>query len=271
MRWVIGDVHGMLKPLEVLLEGIARVDRQPTLLFVGDYVNRGAESRRTVELLLTLKNARFVRGNHDDIFDLVLHGQCYADNATEGNRIAAMQWFLQHGLDRTFHSYGADMAELEFTAAHPNPQRMQALIELVPATHRAFFRGLPGLVEYPDIFIAHAKWGINDATELPSLAVELSARAGLRHRIIWGRYSEKEIHADKPWERVGFFGHTPVTHYLDARVPSDLVPVIGPQIVLVDTACALSPGGRLTAYCVESRTYLQSDRAGHVIEAGAKR
>jgi len=44
--------------------------------------------------------------------------------------------------------------------------------------------------------------------------------------------------------------------------------VLGPSIVLLDTACALIAEGRLTAYCVESQKYLQVDRAGKNVGAG---
>ena len=72
MRWIIGDVHGMLKPLEAIVNEIHRTDPRAWLYFVGDYVNRGPESRGVVDLLLTLQNAKFIRGNHDDLLDQIL-------------------------------------------------------------------------------------------------------------------------------------------------------------------------------------------------------
>ncbi|MEZ0265596.1 MAG: metallophosphoesterase, partial [Phycisphaerae bacterium] len=45
MRWIIGDVHGMLRPLETLLAEVRRVDSKARFYFVGDYVNRGPSSR----------------------------------------------------------------------------------------------------------------------------------------------------------------------------------------------------------------------------------
>src|SRR5437879_5834209 len=99
MRWIIGDVHGMLVPLRALLEAVGKADGQARLIFVGDYVNRGPESRGVVELLLTLSNARFIRGNHDDIFDELLGGHPYATNAAGPDPTMAFAWFMQHGLD----------------------------------------------------------------------------------------------------------------------------------------------------------------------------
>src|SRR3954454_22355415 len=105
MRWIIGDVHGMAKPLETLIREIAKVDAASVLYFVGDYVNRGPDSRGVIDLLLTLSNARFVRGNHDDVLDQILHGAAYAENPSRGDRFIAIQWFLEHGLLDTFLSY----------------------------------------------------------------------------------------------------------------------------------------------------------------------
>ncbi len=78
MRWIIGDIHGMLRPLQGLLREVARRDPWAHLLFVGDYVNRGPDARGVIEQLVTLRNAHYLRGNHDDVFDLILHGTCYA-------------------------------------------------------------------------------------------------------------------------------------------------------------------------------------------------
>ena len=72
MRWVIGDIHGMFAALETLIDALTKLDPQARFYFVGDYVNRGPESKRVIEYLITLKNAKFCRGNHDDVFDLIV-------------------------------------------------------------------------------------------------------------------------------------------------------------------------------------------------------
>jgi hypothetical protein len=58
---------------------------------------------------------------------------------------------------------------------------------------------------------------------------------------------------DKPWRRTGYFGHTPVDTY--TQDSDHLVPVIGPRIVLLDTAAALVANGRLTAFCHDNASY----------------
>jgi len=54
MRWVIGDIHGMFGGLETLLDLISRRDHNAKFVFVGDYVNRGPDSKRVIDLLLSL-------------------------------------------------------------------------------------------------------------------------------------------------------------------------------------------------------------------------
>ena len=49
--------------------------------------------------------------------------------------------------------------------------------------------------------------------------------------------------------------------YIDA---ADLVPVAGPKIVLIDTAAALVPHGRLTAYCHETGAFIQAEQSGKI-------
>lgn len=74
---LIGDIHGYLEPLEEILKLATK--RPSMLIFLGDYVNRGPETREVIDLLVTLKaNPRietsFLRGNHDTEFLKVLQG-----------------------------------------------------------------------------------------------------------------------------------------------------------------------------------------------------
>lgn len=67
--YAIGDIHGCLKALETLLELVepAPDDR---LIFLGDYVDRGPDSRGVLDKLMQLSLAPqnvFLRGNHDQM------------------------------------------------------------------------------------------------------------------------------------------------------------------------------------------------------------
>lgn len=262
MRWVIGDIHGMLRPLDALLKAVQRRDPAARFVFVGDYVNRGPDAPGVIDRLLKLEHATFLRGNHDDILDLILNGTCYICHQDSPDPMSAFQWFMNHGLADTLMAYGIDWAELEFIARHPDLDRLVRALAVVPSDHRQFFRALRPVVEYETYFVAHAFWDPDDADTSPDLLARLAADARLRHQILWGRYTEAQIQRKKRWRRTGYFGHTPVTNY---KRSGEVTPVIGPQIVLLDTGAALGATGRLTAVCPDSGEVIQADRAGAIL------
>ncbi|MBW2372963.1 MAG: serine/threonine protein phosphatase, partial [Deltaproteobacteria bacterium] len=67
MLYVVGDIHGQRAKLEDLLE---RLPLEPAdrLVFLGDYVDRGPESRGVVDRLIEFSAEReciFLIGNHE--------------------------------------------------------------------------------------------------------------------------------------------------------------------------------------------------------------
>lgn len=63
----IGDIHGGLKGLTQLLER-AKVAKEDTLIFVGDYVDGWSESAQVIQFLIELSKTNhciFIKGNHD--------------------------------------------------------------------------------------------------------------------------------------------------------------------------------------------------------------
>lgn len=257
MRWVIGDVHGMRLALEGLLDAIAKRDPSPKLIFAGDYVNRGPDSQGVIKLLLTLENASFVRGNHDDILDIILHGKGFCDHPATIEPVAAFGWFMQHGLAETLISYGADYADLEYAAAHATPERIRETVSIVPDAHRAFIHDLPALHDEEDLFVVHAMWDADEPDD--DIAGQLAKSSGeARFKVLWGRFADADIERAKRWKRTGYFGHTPVQTYRGGSVE----PLRGPKIFLLDTGAALSATGRLSAVCVESGECVQVQRNG---------
>jgi serine/threonine protein phosphatase 1 len=58
------DIHGRLEPLKSLL---AQIPEGSKIVFLGDYVDRGSQSREVVALVRSLPNAVCLRGNHEDL------------------------------------------------------------------------------------------------------------------------------------------------------------------------------------------------------------
>jgi Calcineurin-like phosphoesterase. len=67
--YAIGDIHGSVAPLKSLLK-LLPLQPQDTLVFLGDYMDRGKDSVGVIRLLQQIQqshpNSIFLRGNHDD-------------------------------------------------------------------------------------------------------------------------------------------------------------------------------------------------------------
>lgn len=266
MRWILGDIHGMLEPLAAIVAILRARDSHCELLFVGDYVNRGPHSRGVVDFLLTLENARFVRGNHDDVFDLILNDHWLGGDDARLTAGRACEWFSPHGLSQTLSSYGLGRDVIGECRRGASADVVKQIRAAVPAAHRAFFHNLPLVIDADGVFVAHAYWPPDVANGTSAIAWHLTSDPHLAHKIVWHRWSVGEILADKPtWTRPAFFGHTPTVNYPPSLRDIDIGPIVGPMVTLLDTAVALGEGGRLTAVCVEDGTCVQVDRAGREI------
>lgn len=152
VTYAIGDVHGhvdKLKELEALIVSDSRaVHGVKLIVMLGDYIDRGPNSRGVLQHLLDPPPAGFYRiplvGNHDIAFHAVLSGQSQPSS------------MIAFGGLPTFASYGCDLEEYS-NGLRLNNRRIHAeLAHHVPAEHVAFLRGLPILFETPRFVFAHA-------------------------------------------------------------------------------------------------------------------
>lgn len=259
MRWIIGDVHGWLKPLEALLRTVETIDSQARFIFAGDYINRGPDSKQLVELLLSLRTGRFLRGNHDDIFDQILNHQSLLLPDSPIDPVAMYRSFCDHGLVQTLQSYGLSSQEIARPFQSHALARLQELAELIPATHRGFFRNLPSFIEDSDFFLVHGKWSIHQTRTPATSPSPLPVTS--RREMLWGRFSEADLAQPPQWPKPGFFGHTPVQTYIGRE--DQPIPIQTGSLTLLDTGIAVAVGGRLSAVSVESGQVLQVDREAY--------
>lgn len=231
--YAIGDVHGRADLLEVLIGRIRdEIAREPPassrLVFLGDFVDRGLESRRVVEQVIRLQDefdeVVSLMGNHEEAM------LAFCERPLENT-----DW-LQFGGLETLLSYGVQPARgprnrksLEFLA--------EALAEAVPEHHWQFLENLAEAHEAGDFYFAHA--GIE-----PSRPLHRQDPVQTR----WMR--EPFLSTDALFEKVIVHGHTIVPD-IDIR----------PNRVNLDTGAYHS--GRLSALVIDgpNKTTLQVGQA----------
>jgi serine/threonine protein phosphatase 1 len=175
--FVIGDIHGCVDELATMIKTVAPAAGD-TMVFVGDYVDRGPSARGVIDFLLEFRSGPaecvFLKGNHEDMMlsFLGLPGR-YGDS------------FLFNGGTQTLESYDVS----EETLGHA--------IECVPQTHVEFLKGLATSYLRPPYLFVHA--GILPSRQLEEQSVE---------DMLWIR--QEFIFNPHQLGATVVFGHTPM-------------------------------------------------------------
>jgi serine/threonine protein phosphatase 1 len=149
--YAVGDVHGRDDLLQDLLAQIeaddaGRAPASTTIVFLGDLIDRGPQSRQVIERLSTYRHPRidlaFVFGNHEEVLLRILDGETeFLDD------------WLRFGGKEFVQSYGIDPAKLASAAPRPSLDRLRAAI---PSPHRAFLEGFADTLVCGDYLFVHA-------------------------------------------------------------------------------------------------------------------
>ncbi|MBL6952717.1 MAG: serine/threonine protein phosphatase [Alphaproteobacteria bacterium] len=149
--YIVGDIHGRYDLLRILHEQVeadsSTYNGHKRLVYLGDYIDRGHESKKVVEELVSHPLAGFdrifLKGNHEDALLNFL---------VDFN--AARDWF-QFGGEATVFSYGVAMQP--GTRSDKMLKDIQAdLDRAIPAEHIQFFNELRMSFEIGDYFCVHA-------------------------------------------------------------------------------------------------------------------
>ena len=99
--FAIADIHGCCSTFCRLLERIG-ITRYDSLYLLGDYIDRGPDSRGVIEKIITLQHDGYqihpLIGNHED---LLLQAAGFSDPGDP------LMWLCNGGVE-TLHSYGVD-------------------------------------------------------------------------------------------------------------------------------------------------------------------
>lgn len=217
--YAIGDVHGRADLLDACLAGIEadaarHPDRRARIVFLGDLIDRGPDSRAVLDRVLALRaqdRAVALSGNHEAML---------LDAMDEPAALAP--WSRNGGVE-TLRSYGISVpGRLDGAAA---AELVAAMREAIPEAHRRVLRELGTTWRCGDYLLVHA--GIRPG---------IPAEAQDRHDLLWIREPFLGSRADHG--AVVVHGHTPVPA-IDVR----------PNRINIDTGAYAT--GRLTCLVLE--------------------
>ncbi len=245
--FVVGDVHGDLDALERVLGDLPAPGAGDSLVFLGDYVDRGPRVRETVTFLRRLPartEARVVllRGNHEDSWLRVAAGQ-----------FGEFVFPRANGCLETLRSYRGEPAP-----ARDEPPRDDEWVQLraasfFPRDVLAWMGSLPFFHE--DEYAIYVHGGLPRAGARfahPSEAEPPRILLWVRTRDFFVNYRGKYV----------VFGHTrcaTLPQELSAYTPDDPTDVFaGPCVAGIDTGAG--KGGFLTALELPGRRVYESRR-----------
>ncbi|MFO0944025.1 MAG: metallophosphoesterase family protein [Pirellulales bacterium] len=127
----IGDIHGCRAALESLWEAISPT-AEDTIVTLGDYVDRGPDSKGVIDLLIEYaKQCKLVaiQGNHEEMMLNVLR-----------EKLPPHRWLQFGGVD-TLDSYG-----------------FVGDLKVIPESHHAFFKTMVNYYETDNHIFIHANY-----------------------------------------------------------------------------------------------------------------
>ena len=198
--FVIGDIHGCLDMLDRLLEKIPWRPGRDTLIFVGDYIDRGKDAKKVVDRIVGLRKSfphiHCLKGNHEGMLLDYLQG-------VNRNLYLANQGYT------TLRSYSRVPGE--------------SAEERILPEHREFFRALKPYLEMGDYYFVHAGFR-------PGTAVHRQSEEDL----LWIR--EPFISSPCDFGKRVIFGHTPFVEPLimKNKIGIDTGAVFGNKLTCIE-------------------------------------
>jgi len=154
----VGDIHGNLSALnDLLAEILPELNGGDTLVFLGDYIDRGPDSRGCIEKIIKLQHSAdfevvTLMGNHEQWMLRSLH-----DPWTHS-------WIVGMEAFETIESYSPNAARILAKALEEGgidvilkkrPLPYHVFIDSLPAEHLDFFSRLQLFHRSPDVISAH--------------------------------------------------------------------------------------------------------------------
>jgi serine/threonine protein phosphatase 1 len=225
--YAVGDIHGRWDLL-VELHDLIRVhaqrypDFQKKVIYLGDYIDRGPDSKRVLDELIRASLPDFtavhLKGNHEAML------LAFLENAAQGNI-----WLFNGGI-ATLQSYGIRWSDKMPYSSQTLAKLQKALQQQLPQTHWGFLRSLQLYHIEGDFLFCHAGYK-------PKVPLADQAEQDL----LWIR--DEFLYSPLHHEKIIVHGHTISTQ-----------PEILPNRVGIDTG-AFHTGILTAAAIVDSEIY----------------
>ena len=141
MNYAISDIHGCLKTLLALLQKIENNSINNTFYFLGDYIDRGPDSKAVLDYMINFRNhnnAHFIKGNHE---------QMMLNTYISGTIYDYSLW-KQNGSEQTMHSFSV-------------PSGAHDIKKYIPLMYIDFIESMPYYLELENFFLVHAGFNFN--------------------------------------------------------------------------------------------------------------
>jgi len=218
--YAVGDIHGRADLLRRLIDLVhadaaAAPEERIVLIFLGDYVDRGFQSKDVIDFLLSDELSRyetyFLKGNHEAAFETFLSDPSFGP-----------QW-ARFGGAETLMSYNIQPPRAK-TVASEWEAVCEQLNRDLPHSHRNFLSTLSLYATLGDYIFVHA--GLR-----PGTALEYQTERDL----LWIR--EEFLRDENIFDQIVIHGHTPIAE-----------PHRDHRRIGIDTGAYLT--GKLTAACL---------------------
>lgn len=189
-KFAISDIHGCLKTFQALVEQQLALTPRDHLYLLGDYVDRGPDSKGVLDYIMQLQEAGYpvhcLKGNHEEML-------------VQATRDASeMSMWLYNGGQEALASFGTD-----------DPTQ-------IPARYVRFLDKLEPYMEVDEYILVHA--GLNFVGDEEE--EEKKKKGGFlwrmhnplkdKHAMLWIRWWYDDIDWNWMKERVIIHGHTPI-------------------------------------------------------------
>jgi serine/threonine protein phosphatase 1 len=149
--YCIGDIHGRVDLLQQLHEKIltdaTSYSGKKTIVYLGDYIDRGEQSRQVIELLVTDPLADF-----ESVYLMGNHEQAMLSFIEFPEASAA---WISFGGREALNSYGIPLAHIP--GKQEIPELAKRLDNRLPDTHREFLQSSKDSWQCGSYYFVHAK------------------------------------------------------------------------------------------------------------------